>query len=107
MVKTGYVAESIDMTVNGDDIDATLDRDTFVSYVESSGTITLSYTSSWSADPANYGITVTGTPANGDSIVVVYVKENRGTITAAEPSSFVSTEGRETNLRHRLPHLGS
>lgn len=91
MVKTGYVAESISMTVNGDNISAELDRDTFVAYVDSSGTITLSYTSSWSADPALYGITVTGTPANGDSIVVVYVKENRGTIATASPSTFIST----------------
>lgn len=91
MTKTGYVAESINMTVNGDDISAELDRDTFVAYVESSGTITLSYTTEWSASPALYGITVTGTPANGDSIVVVYVKENRGTISTASPSTFIST----------------
>ena len=90
-VKTGYVAESIQMTVNGDNIIAVLNRDTFVEAVSDSGTITLNYTSSWSADPANYGITVTGTPANGDSIVVVYVKENRGTITTANPTSFIST----------------
>lgn len=91
MVKTGYVAESLNMEVNGDDIEATIDRDTFVEYVSTSGTITLSYTSSWSADPALYGVTVTGTPANGDSIVIVYVKENRGTITVADPTTFAST----------------
>lgn len=91
MVKTGYVPESINMTVNGDNISATLDRDTFVEAVSSSGTITLTYTTNWSADPETYGITVTGTPANGDTIVVVYVKENRGQITTALPMSFVST----------------
>lgn len=90
-VKTGYVAESIEMTVNGSDISATLDRDTFVAAVSTSGTITLSYTTAWSTDPATYGITVSGTPTNGDSIVVVYVKGNRGTITTANPTSFVST----------------
>lgn len=89
--KTGYVAESIDMTVNGSGITATLNRDTFVEEVTSSSTITLTYTTAWSADPATYGITVSGTPTNGDSIVVVYVKENRGTITMANPTSFVST----------------
>lgn len=96
--KTGYVAESITMTVTPaereagvDPITATIDRDTFVSYVADSGTITLSYTTEWSADPVNYGITVVGTPINGDVITVVYVKENRGTITVATPSSFVST----------------
>ena len=90
-VKNGYVPEDIQMNVNGDDISAVLDRDTFVSYVSSSGTITLNYTTAWSADPADYGITVTGTPADGDSIVIVYVKENRGTIVTANPTSFVST----------------
>jgi hypothetical protein len=96
-VKTGYVAESLNMTVNaaereeGEPITATIDRDTFVAYVSSSSTITLNYTTEWSADPDLYGITVTGTPINGDQIVVVYVKENRGTITTANPTSFVST----------------
>lgn len=88
---TGYTAESIDMAVNGSTITATLDRDTFVSYVATSGTTTLTYTSSWSANPATYGITVSGTPVNGDSIVVVYVKEVRGTITQSDPLKLVST----------------
>lgn len=97
MVKTGYVPESLNMTVTladptaQDPIDASIDRDTFVEEVSSSGTITLTYTSSWSTDPATYGITVTGTPQDGDQIVVVYVKLNRGTITTASPTSFVST----------------
>lgn len=98
MVKTGYIAESIQMTVNAAEreagvspITATIDRDTFVSYVGSSGTISLNYTTAWSANPATYGITVTGTPINGDNITVVYVKEDRGTLTAANPTAFVST----------------
>ena len=95
MIKTGYVPESINMTVTPasieSDLAATIDRDTFVSYVGSSGTITLTYTSDWSADPSLYGITVTGTPESGDVITVVYVKENRGTITVANPTSFIST----------------
>lgn len=90
-VHTGYTAESIEMTVNGDNITATIDRDTFVGAVSQSGTTTLTYTSSWSADPATYGITVSGTPENGDTITVVYVKEVRGTITPADPQTFVST----------------
>ena len=97
-IKTGYIAESLNMTVTpatreeGEEpISATIDRDTFVAEVTSSGTITLTYTTDWSADPATYGITVTGTPIAGDQIVVVYVKENRGTITTANPTSFVST----------------
>lgn len=95
MVRTGYVAQSINMTVSAverdDPITATINEATFVSYVAESGTTTLVYTSSWSADPANYGITVTGTPVSGDVITVVYVKENRGTITVATPATFVST----------------
>ena len=97
MVKTGYVAESIQMTVTLADpttespISASLDRDTFVEEVTSSQTITLTYSNAWSANPATYGITVTGTPVAGDQIVVVYVKENRGTITVANPTSFMST----------------
>ena len=97
-VKTGYVPESLNMTVTPatreegeESISATIDRDTFVAEVTSSGTITLTFTTAWSADPATYGITVTGTPVSGDQIVVVYVKENRGTITTATPTSFVST----------------
>jgi len=72
-------------------ISATIDEATFVSYVQSSGTTTLTYSTSWSADPANYGITVTGTPIAGDVITVVYVKEVRGTITQSTPATFVST----------------
>lgn len=72
-------------------ITATLNRETFVSYVTQSGTVTLSYTSGWSANPALYGITVQNTPVSGDSIVVVYVKENRGTITPANITAFNAT----------------
>jgi len=85
------------MTVNAvpretpDPITATIDRDTFVAYVSTSGTTTLTYTDSWSADPTLYGITVTGDPLNGDVITVVYVKEVRGTITQANPLALIST----------------
>jgi hypothetical protein len=72
-------------------ITATIDRDTFVAYVTQSGTVTLSYTTAWSANPETYGITVTNTPVSGDQITVVYVKEDRGTITPANPTSFNST----------------
>lgn len=98
MVKTGYVAQSVEMTVSPTDpssetaIDATIDENAFIAEMtNTSGTMTFSYTSSWSVDPASYGITVTGTPVSGDSIVVDYVKENRGTITTANPTSFLST----------------
>lgn len=72
-------------------IAATIDDDTFVAYVGQSGTITLTYSTSWSADPALYGITVINEPIAGDSITVVYVKEERGTIIQSNPQTFVST----------------
>lgn len=72
-------------------ITATIDEDVFVTYVTQTGTTTLTYSTAWSADPANYGITVTGTPIAGDVITVVYVKEIRGTIVQSNPQTFVST----------------
>ena len=97
-IHTGYVPESINMTLTlvqreqGEDtLTAELDEDAFKEEVTESGTTTLSYTTSWSANPATYGITLTGTPKNGDVITIVYVKENRGTITQSAPSAFVST----------------
>lgn len=97
MIKTGYVAESIQMSVTQSDpsseapISAMLDHDAFVEAASTSGTYSFVYSNAWSVDPASYGITVTGTPVAGDQIIVVYVKENRGTITTATPTSFVST----------------
>jgi len=97
-IHTGYVAEQLNMTVTPvereageESIAATIDRDTFVAYVDESGTTTLTYTTGWNVSPTLYGITVTGTPKNGDVITVVYVKEDRGTITQATPATFVAT----------------
>ena len=94
----GYVPEVLNMTVTAapreegeTPITATIDRDTFVAYVESSGTINLVYTTSWSADPTLYGVTVTGTPVSGDQITISYTKEDRGTIIQSDPQSMVST----------------
>ena len=94
----GYVAESLNMTVipitrtePDEPITATIDRDTFVAYVDESGTINLYYTTEWSADPELYGITVTGTPVAGDQITVVYVKEVRGEIKVADPDRLIGT----------------
>ena len=72
-------------------ITATINNATFRAYVANSGTITLSYASGWSADPALYGITVNNTPISGDSIVIAYTKENRGTIIPANVTVFNST----------------
>ena len=91
-VRTGHTDESLDLTVNSDSCEASVTNlDTFREAMGDSGTLTLSYTGSWSEDPADYGITVTGTPDSGDSIVVVWVKEVPGTITNANPTGFSVT----------------
>lgn len=62
-------------------ITATIDEDTCLEYVEEvSGTEILSYTTGWSKNPANYGITVTGTPSNGDAITVSWNKNGDGRV---------------------------
>lgn len=94
----GYVPEVLTMTVSPVEseeregtITAEIDRDTFVAYVDESGTTNLIYTTDWSADPSLYGVTVTGTPYSGDVISIVYVKEERGTITVADPQKMIGT----------------
>ena len=104
-VHTGYTPESLSFNVDkaerpegvDTDIEATLNRNTFVQYVSQSGTIAILYTSSnWTVGgstvtPSNYGLTITGTPYEGDTITIYYTKEVRGTITNATPTSFNST----------------
>lgn len=92
-VHIGHTPEVIQPTITPStaDIEISINKATFRTAVTESGTITLTYTSSWSEDPATYGITVTGTPANGDTITIVYTKEVLGTIYNATPSAFVST----------------
>lgn len=88
-VRTGYIPESVDFEVVGDNIAASItNMEAFRTAMVESGTLTLSYTTEWDEDPANYGITVVGTPEDGDSIVVEWVKEIRGTITNATPTAF-------------------
>ena len=62
-------------------ITATINDATCLAYVTgTTGTVTLTYTSSWSATPANYGITVTGTPISGDKITVSWNKDGDGRV---------------------------
>ena len=91
MSHTGVVQEQIDWSVNSETITISLDRAEFVQAAEDSGTYTFTYTGSWDEDPGDYGITVTGTPASGDTITVEYVKEDRGLITPATPTAFRAT----------------
>ena len=92
----GYVPEFLEMTVNAveraNPITAVIDRDTFVAYVSESGTITLVYSSgAWTTDPTLYGITVTGTPVDGDIITVDYTAEERGEIIVPNPQALIAT----------------
>ena len=100
-VHTGYSAMSLTMTVTetGEEghMSATLDQDEFLETVTESGTTTMTYngeewiSSATVVDPAEYGITITGTPVSGDTIVIVYVAEVRGTITPATPTKMTAT----------------
>ena len=94
-VHTGYSEEVLEMTVTPadeeSDLAATLNRAAFIAAASGDGTYTFTFTTEWSISPATYGITVTGTPANGDAITVVYAAEVRGTITVADPQTFVAT----------------
>ena len=99
-VHVGFVAQSVTMTVTqaereegADGIEATIDEDAFIAEMSSaSGTFNfIYYSGAWSYEPSEYGITVTGTPINNDTISVAYTKEVRGTITQSDPQSFVST----------------
>ena len=94
----GFVAEVLNLTVipitrtePDEPITATIDRGTFVAAVTEDSTINLYYTTEWSEDPEDYGVTVTGDPVAGDQITIVYVKEVRGTIVVAEPDRLVGT----------------
>lgn len=98
MEHTGVVQEVLDCQVNAatreegvTPITATIDPAAFKAAVSESEVITLTYTTEWSANPELIGVTVTGTPVNGDEIVITYVKADRGTITPATPTSFRAT----------------
>ena len=91
-VRTGHEDEQITFTVTSQTCSASItNMATFRSEMGESGTLTLTYTTEWSADPADYGITVTGSPTNGDTIVAVWVEEVPGTCTSAEITGFSST----------------
>lgn len=101
-VHTGIVQEVLLLDVDaprqgGDSIEAAINRATFVSEVTGSGTYTFEYSgSAWTLDGdavtlLDYGITVTGTPAIGDKIIVDYVQASRGQIAVATPTVFNAT----------------
>ena len=98
MQHTGEVQEVLDISVPEESaITAEVDGDTWKEEIDESGTYVFSYDGSvWkldgdTVDLGDYGITVDGTPENGDTVTVTYVKENRGLITPATPTAFRAT----------------
>lgn len=98
MQHTGEVQEVLDISVPEESgITADVDGDTWKEEIDESGTYAFSYDGSvWklngdTVDLDNYGITVEGTPENGDTVTVTYVKEDRGLITPATPTAFRAT----------------
>ena len=95
---TGYVPESLtpsDTQAPREEGDApltyTIDNATFITKVSGASTTkTFTYTSSWSEDISEYGITAENM-ISGDQITVVYVAEARGTIVQSQPEKFIST----------------
>ena len=62
-----------------DPITAEIDEATCLAFVTGdTGTVTLTYTTEWSGSLSDYGITVTGTPVNGDRITVSWNKNGDG-----------------------------
>lgn len=98
-VRTGYTAETknletvlVERTDDSQPMTAEINWDTFRTAVNGISTNkTFSYTSVWNENPETYGITVGGTPKNGDVINVYFIAENRGTIANATPETFNST----------------
>ena len=92
----GRIPESLGFLGNVPGLELSINADTWrVSDLGgSSGTYIFVFdTDHWeysgsAVDLANYGISVSGTPATGNAITVVYVKEVRGTLVTAAPTAF-------------------
>lgn len=90
-VKSGVVPEVLTATPSNEALNVTISRETFLSQVSEATTLVFTYSGGWDTNPATYGLTVTGTPTNGDTITVVYVPGNLGQIVNAAPLSFNAT----------------
>lgn len=96
MRHTGEVQEVLEYSVVTGEFEVEIDRDIFTAAVTESTVMTLTYSGEWQMggqeiDPEDYGITIDGTPENGDAITVTYVKGERGTITPTTPTGFRAT----------------
>lgn len=87
-VHDGFVQERVQMTVTPMPrtapaaITAVLNEATFEAYVGTAGTYTLAYTDgSWSATPADFGLTISNDPVDGDVITIVWDGTNDAVMT--------------------------
>ena len=98
-VQTGHTDEVLDVESAFADSGTTvaIDASTWRTTVSTDGAYTFSYDGSdWKLDDATvtlatYGLTVTGTVTEGDSITVTYVALVIGTLATTTPTSFVAT----------------
>lgn len=98
-IQTGHTDEVLEATGVFADSGTTvaLTKATWRSYVANNGTYTFTYDgTNWKLNDAtvtlaDYGLTVTGTVAEGDSITVDYIALVIGSLATATPTSFVAT----------------
>lgn len=98
-VQTGHTDEVLDVQSSFMDSGTTvaIDASTWRTAVSTDGTYSFSYDGSdWKLNDATvtlatYGLTVTGTVTEGDSITVTYVALVIGTLATTTPTSFVAT----------------
>lgn len=98
-VQVGHVDEVLTMSTSfaSSQTSATLNEGTWRGYVSTDGVYIFIYNGSdWQLNGTNvtltdYGIAVTGSPENSDTITINYVQLVVGTLATATPAAFVST----------------
>lgn len=98
-IQTGHTDEVLDVQSSFMDSGTTvaIDAPTWRTAVSTDGTYNFSYDgANWklndsTVELSTYGLTVTGTVSEGDSITVAYVALVIGTLATATPTSFVAT----------------
>lgn len=103
----GFVAEEIQLNVipvtrpTPAGITAELDSAVFIARAEEAGTYTMTYDGEgWSEIPGEWGVTVSGTPLEGDSITITWDGENDPEMTVYSPrepeAAITATIDRDT-----------
>lgn len=98
-VQTGHTDEVLDVAGQFEDSSTSvaINKATWETAVTTDGTYTFYYDGeNWKLSDATvtlatYGLTVTGTVAEGDNITVTYVKLVIGTLATTKPTAFVAT----------------